>query len=70
MRMENLKAKEPDAVNVVKARITAYSKGDAERAAVTLAKGWTHHMIKQIRTMIPKTPMNQELTVYYVLMWN
>ena len=68
MRMETLKAKEPEAVNVTKARITAYSREDAKKAADLISKGWKHSQIKEIR---PTSPLLETKTVsYYVLMWN
>ena len=71
MRMENLKAKEPDAKNIVKARITAYSKEDAEKAASLLAAGtWKHHTVKQIRPLSGPDRKQPENVVYYVLLWN
>lgn len=66
MRMETLKVKQPEAQNVTKARITAYSKEDAEKAAALLSKGWTHSQLKEIKGpgVAPGTK------VYYVLLWN
>lgn len=71
MRMENLKAKEPEAKNIVKARITAFSKTDAEKAAALLADGtWKHHTVKQIMPLGHPDRKHPELIVYYVLLWN
>ena len=71
MRMENLKAKEPEAKNIVKARITAFSKTDAEKAAALLAAGtWKHHTVKQIMPVVHPDRKHPDLIVYYVLLWN
>lgn len=66
MRMESLKVKEPESKDVVKARITAYNKEDAEKAAELMARGWNHHSIKPIKPLGPP----QNIVSYYVLLWN
>lgn len=70
MRMEKLNTVEPEARNITKARITAYSKEDAVKAADLLAKGWKNHQIKRIHTVTKQPPGNPELISYYVLLWN
>ena len=70
MRMENLTKAEPEAKDIVKARITAYSKEDAVKAADLLAKGWKNHQIKRIHNVTKQPASHPELISYYVLMWN
>lgn len=70
MRMEKLNTVEPDARNITKVRITAYSKEDALKAADLLTKGWKDHQIKRIHNVAKQPPGNPELISYYVLLWN
>jgi len=70
MRMEKLNIVKPEAKDVTKARITAYNKEDAVKAADLMAKGWKNHQIKRIHSVTEQRPGNPELISYYVLMWN
>ena len=71
MRMEMLKVKEPSAKNIVKARITAFSDADAEKAAALLSAGaWSHHTVKRISQVVHAKQKQPKLAVYYVLLWN
>ena len=67
MRMENFTAKNPEAANTVKVRITAYNEEDAKKAADLLSGNWKHHRIKPITTPGQKQP---DTKAYYVLLWN
>lgn len=68
--MEKLNTVEPEARNITKARITAYSKEDAVKAADLLANGWKNHQIKRIHNVTKQPSCNPELISYYVLLWN
>lgn len=70
MRIEKFCAETPSAKNIVKARISAFSKEDAKKAANVLAKGWEHFTIKQIHNVAQPGRKAPELTSYYVLLWN
>ena len=70
MRMERFQAETPEAKNLVKVRITAGSRDDAVKATETLTKGWTHHMIKQIRQAARPDRKRPGQIVYHVLLWN